>query len=430
MYYHTSAGRASRPITPPARRLITAIWLTFLLLALSLPNANASITSIPSSDLNESRLGHTATMLPNGEILVAGGNSNGAQNSVEIYTVSTDLWRSGGTMNTARGDHTATLLSDGRVLVAGGYNGSAAVATAEIYDPATGNWSATAMLNMARYEHTATLLPTGHVVVIGGISSTFEALDSAEIYDPATNSWSFAAGVMAMPRYAHTTSLLTNGTVMAVGGLTDDDEEGELSTGTVEIYNPQTQLWSSATGLTGSRYAHTATVLENGKVLVAGGIELTTNRTWLASAEQYDPATGVWSSAGSITIPRSGHTAAPVIGSRVLLVGGLNSGGRLASNELYDPATNTWSVRNDLINARNGHSATALAESNLILVAGGSGINGASLASVELYDPGVEIVAEPEAPALPTATPTPIQPEDERNNPNNGFTVFMPVVSQ
>lgn len=387
--------------------------------------ARSEIRGIHTGDLLEPRIGHTATKLPGGRVLVVGGISGGGQASAELYTPSTGTWTQTGSLRNGRGGHTATILPNGSVLVVGGYNGIRPLSSAEIYDPASGTWRETGSLTVGRDEHTATLLTDGRVLVVGGYSNRDEALDSAEIYDPATGVWTQVGARMQTARYDHTASVISGGRVLVAGGLTDNPISGETTTDTAEVFDPATGTWSSVGTLNVGRYAHTATVLENGKVFVAGGRHDTAR---LSSTEQFDPSTNSWTSMGSLSIARSGHTATLTAGNALLLVGGLDGAGRLASNELYEPSTNVWQQASELNVARNGHTATPLSGS-VILVAGGSGTNGASLTSVELYEPGVTIVAEPipdstvvPDDANPPATPGPGDPRD--GSPQ----IYLPVI--
>ncbi len=174
-------------------------------------------------------------------------------------------------MNVARYNHTATLLPNGKVLVAAGGTMSGSVTnSAELYDPTLNSWSITGSLTYARQICTATLLPSGKVLVVGGTNAGSSAYNSAELFDPATNTWS-ATGSLANGRANHTATLLQNGQVLVVGG---QGMPGVYTSaiGAAEIYNPSTNTWSSAGNLATARFNHTATLLSNGKVLVVGGI--------------------------------------------------------------------------------------------------------------------------------------------------------------
>jgi WD40 repeat protein len=213
-----------------------------------------------------------------------------------LYDPVTGTWTAAGTLATARNAHTATLLFDGRVLVAGGAIGSTFTshATAELFDPATGSWTSTASMNSARQIYCATLLPNGQVLVTGG-NSDANVLPEAELYDPATGTWSYT-GSLTQGRTGHTATLLPNGKVLAVAGL--NDLTTFVAVDSAELYDPATGNWNSAGALTTARFAQTATLLPSGQVLIAAGAE---GSTWLSSAEIYD------STAGPITLvnPRS-----------------------------------------------------------------------------------------------------------------------------
>lgn len=407
--------------------LAGAILVVATLLALyaarpPVAQVRAKIGGVYTGDLNEARVNHSATALTNGSVLVVGGISGGGQASAELYDPSTGVWTPTGSLDVGRGGHTSTPLSDGTILVVGGYSGTRPLDSAELYDPATETWRTTGSLNTARDEHSATLLSDGRVLVVGGYSNRDVALNTAELYTPATGTWTELAAQMQTARYDHTASVIDGGKVLVVGGLTDAPGGGETTTNTAEVYDPIANAWSSVGNLTTARYAHTATVLENGNVFVAGGRNGT---PWLASTEQFDPTTNTWTAMSSLSIPRSGHTATLVSGNALLLVGGLDGTGRLDTNELYDPGADSWVQVPNLEVARNGHTATPLT-GNLILVAGGSGSNGASLASVELYDPGVEIVPEP-VPESTLVPKTPVPVATPRINPDSP-TIYLPVI--
>src|SRR6266568_4462310 len=287
-------------------------------------------------------------------------------------------WTSTGSMATARHYHTATLLDSGKVLVAGGVPASSAytgtwLASAELYDPATGTWSATGSLATSRTDHTATLLPSGKVLVVGGSTRDYtgdHVLANAELYDPATGTWSATGSlVMAQAHWGDTATLLDSGQVLIAGG-----HEFDGTNDGAELYDPATETWS----VTGSTYRayHTATLLKSGMVLVSGGSPF-------ASSELYDPATGTWTRTGSLAADEPiWHTATLLNSGRVLVVGGWGAGA-LASAELYDKNSGTWSDAGVLAQARRFHTATLLLTGHVLVAGGYNDVDGV-LASAEL----------------------------------------------
>jgi autotransporter-associated beta strand protein len=316
-----------------------------------------------TDSLSTARAGHTATLLPNGKVLVAGGDAVG---SAELYDPGTGHWTPTGSFITTRGDYTATLLLDGKVLVAGGNHNGFRTATAELYDPATGVWTATGQLAVAREAHTATLLQNGKVLVAGGIGNGI-GLRSAELYDPATGTW-FNTGNQITSRWSHTATLLSNGKVLVAGGSTGIG----IPTAKSELYDPATGTWTATGNLHNARQVHSAALLLDGKVLVAGGQGLGGNDP--TSAELYDLASGTWTLTGSLAIPRSYYTATLLLNGKVMAAGG-NNGINFteASVELYDPAIGTWTTTGSLDPGRYSHTATLLPDGK-VLVAGGVGM--------------------------------------------------------
>jgi N-acetylneuraminic acid mutarotase len=281
-------------------------------------------------------------------------------------------------LTTARYYHTATLLTNGKVLVAGGEDLAGEIATAEIYDPATNLWSPAGTLVTPRHRHTVTLLPNGKVLIVGG-SALGQLLASSELYDPSTNTWTSTQGSLSVPRDGHTATLLSNGTVLVTNG--EGSQGNVVST---ELYDPSTGTWSprAPMGMPHGNFA-TATLLANGKVLVVGGNDGTST---LASAELYDPSNNTWSSAGSMALPRSLHFATLLTSGKVLVAtGGVNSN-LLSSAELFDPATMSWSSAGAMANARM-RSTVALLPNGKVWVAGGQDGSGGDVMSTELYDP-------------------------------------------
>jgi hypothetical protein len=236
------------------------------------------------------RSGHTATLLPDGKVLVAGGNIS-VQSSAELYDPSTGTWNATGNMVVARSMHTATLLPDGSVLVAGGFDvtqppgigGSPEiVATAELYDPSTGTWSATGSMSTPRQDHTATRLTNGKVLVVGGYRNAIPGyesrpagLNTAELFDSATGTWS-ATGSMDIVRANHGTTLLPDGKVLV--------EYGDFFSGSADLYDPSAGTWTAIWSPDIGGFV-TATLLADGTVLT------TFERQDTAL---YDPATDSW----------------------------------------------------------------------------------------------------------------------------------------
>jgi hypothetical protein len=283
-----------------------------------------------------------------------------------------------GSMSTARGLHKATLLNNGMVLVAGGYNGSNALATAELYDPTTGTLTPTGSMNTARLDFTATLLNNGTVLVTGGLSSGSgnTGLLSAELYDPTTGTFTLT-GSMNTARLQHTATLLNNGKVLVAGGVTT---LGSF-TASAELYDPATGTFAVTGSMSIGRDVHTATLLSNGMVLVAGGL---TALGSTATAELYNPTTGTFGLTGSLNTDRNQHTATLLNTGNVLVAGGTVAATKSPTigAELYNLATGTFAPTGSMTDARTAYTASLL-NNGKVIVAGGC----CYLASAELYDP-------------------------------------------
>lgn len=425
----------------------------------------------PAGTMERGRFAHTASLLPSGDVLVVGGASAvavpAALSSVERYSPASGNWSTQAQLLTPRRNHTATVLPDGRVVVVGGQSGSGTLlSSTEIYDPGTDSWAPGAELPASRELHGASLMPDGRVVVTGGSGAGGVVLADSIVYDPAANTWQ-ALAALAVPRHSHSSTWLPNGSLLLLGGrsasgLTASVEvlsvrdggaiagagtpgiQGNIAYATIlpsgrvlnltdgslaaAIFDPADGSWSATGPMAATRSLPSLTLLPSGQVLAAGGSNLNTaerydetTNTWtpvasmeeihrahqavllpsgdvlvisgfnnvageIPVAERYDPAADTWTTVAPPLVPRHYASATLLPDGRVLLAGGFTAGGVTTHSEIYDPAANTWTQTGAMTHPRNGHMATLL-HAGKVLVAGGSDGARNAQREAERYDP-------------------------------------------
>ena len=349
-------------------------------------------TWVAANGMLTPRSGHTATLLQNGKVLVVGGTDTNASvvASAELYDPSTGTWTYTGAMNTPRFQHTATLLPNGTVLIAGGNDNRGyccqGLASAEIYDPSSGAWTDTGSMHDARGSHVAVLLPNGKVLVAGNYLYD----GTAELYDPSTGTWTYTGS-----EGSNTTSGTSQGSNLAA--LLPDGRVLALVV-PPEIYDPAANVWTATVAIPGTDsnfgpFFVNLTSLKNGTALTAGGFywEGGPNGAFppIAAAFLYQPSMGAWIATGNMTEARDSPTATVLQDGTVLVFGG-GSSNTDTSAELYDPSTGIWSATGSMITPRylNNYSTATLLQDGKVLVAGGvTGSTSIPTANAEIYFP-------------------------------------------
>jgi len=356
--------------------------------------------------MSEGRTGHTATLLSEGTVLVAGGaNDTGCLSSAEIFDPLANTFSDLVGMNDRRTAHTATRLPDGKVLIAGGLHcstdGSTVPDSAELYDPKSASFVLTGAMNASRFGHTSTLLSNGKVLITGGGDSiSGYPLASGELYDPSTGTFTLT-GSMRVPRLGHSATPLPNGKVLIAGGYSPGCAGCiVLPDGTAELFDPATGLFTRTGDMPQPSGNHVATSLPSGLVLITGGDPCGLSGAGAGSecasgdgtnqAVLYDPAKGTFSVTSSMAYPRIAHSATVLSDGRVLITGGFGADPVTFDDvptfaaEIYDPAAGTFSRTGSMAFARNGHIATLISNGR-VLVTGGTGSGEAILFSTEIY---------------------------------------------
>lgn len=334
----------------------------------------------PASPMLEPRSGHSATLLTNGKVLIAGGmrRNQDFYRSAELYDPVGGKFELTGAMNQARVGQAAVLLRSGKVLIAGGWIGHGATDSAELYDPTTGKFTSIAKMTVQRGRPTATLLENGDVLIAGGADhDTPGGVATAEIFHADTLRFQ-AVSSMHYARIAHTATLLRDGRVLIAGG------RGDAVTATAELYDPKAMQFVLTGSMSVARYKQTAGLLPDGRVLIAGGSD---DRDWrgaLRGAEIYDPRIGRFTPTASLNDSRFKlpDQAVTVDSGEVLIAGGSK---RI---EVYDPRNAKFVVASgQLSNDWHFMSETRLKDGR-VLLAGGYPDDDRATAEAWIFKPG------------------------------------------
>lgn len=341
-----------------------------------------------TSSMHTNRMAHTATLLPDGKVLVAGGSVDfygDYTSSAELYDPTAGTWKNTGSLNVGRQNHTATLLPNGKVLVAGGDSSTPWLDSAELYNPLTQKWSLTKSLHEGRELHTATLLPNGEVLVAGGYNGyTNGNLASAELYNGG--SWT-QAGSLNVARWGHSATLLGNGMVLVAGGAYYLGPWGPpVVLSSAELYNPYANKWFKTGSMAIARWQHTATLLSDGEVLVVGGRDPNNTNSIGQTAELYNPVIGKWRPTNPMKFSRYLHTATLLKNGQVLVAGGDDADDNsLSSAEIYEPYIEKWQTVSSMNESHEWPSATLLLNGSVLIAGGIDGTNGIT-SSAGIYD--------------------------------------------
>lgn len=320
----------------------------------------AADTWAATGNLLTARRLHSVTVLDDGKVLAVGGTGVGSAQfpppvlaAAEVYDLAAGTWTSTGSLHTGRWGHSATLLADGSVLVAGGSavrssQSLTALRTAERWDPDSGDWTEVDPMTDARSGHTAVRLPNGNVLVAGGSVPTGRNTDAAlafcELFDPDDDSWR-PTGSLTVPRARHQATLAGT-TVLATGGTTPgpggDGTFDPFARATAETYQQATGLWTATDSMPAGRELHRAVAVSADKILVVGGTDGVTDAAGFANALLYDVSDGSWEEAAGLNAGRWSLGAAKLPGQKVLVTGGVARSGQAGSalaagTEVFDP---------------------------------------------------------------------------------------------
>lgn len=381
----------------PSNGLFAAVFCILLTACVNIPSkpseatprqtasTTASGITVSIQDMTIARAAHTATLLPNGKVLITGGFNADENNlsSTEIFDPKSNIFSPGAPMSFARQSHTATLLKNGKVLIAGGYgDGDVYLDRVELYDPLTGTFTPAEQMTIPRAGHIATLLKDGTVLIAGGTSTGWTFLASAEIYDPIKDIFT-PTGDMSVAREAHIATLLKDGRVLITGG-----HNGRRAFITIyasaELYDPARGSFTPTSGtMLTRRHKHDAVALEDGRVLVVGGADEHDDRGQYTSTEIYDPQTSLFTMAANMNTSRYKFqgTSTLMKTGKVLLMGGASL------TEIYDPEANTFLKVLDGVGKTRLFAAAASLPDGRVILTGGYGSDISASANAWIFQP-------------------------------------------
>jgi Galactose oxidase, central domain len=340
------------------------------------PNIHAVGTEHISSAVNMdlARAGHTATLLPDGNVLIAGGCIvDGCEDrltrTAEVFDPFKNTFSNTGELAVARVGHAAVLLDGGKVLIVGGWAGRDATRESELYDPNRRKFVMTGSMNEARDGFTATRLNDGRVLIAGGYRGSIQRLSSAELYDPRKGTFTLT-GRMGTARMSHSASLLSDGRVLVVGGTR---ARGDVLS-SAEIFYPGTGTFQTVSSLRTPRHKQAAITLKDGRILMLGGADANEFTGQFSSTETFDAKTGQFTSSASMSAARFKipDAVTRLVNGEVLVAGSDRK------VEIFDPTKNAFRDVAGELDAERAFSTAMLLLDGRVLIAGG-------------YDPNIRV---------------------------------------
>jgi N-acetylneuraminic acid mutarotase len=340
-----------------------------------------------AADMLEARSWHSATLLKDGTVLVAGGtDSNAGLQSAERYDHTKNSWSAAGKMSEPHWHHRAELLDSGKVLIIGGCSSGQSYVCmngvgVDLYDPAntTTPWTKATPMLASRRSHCSTKLKDGRILIAGGYNSS-KNHTGLEIYDPKLGTWSSPIAVLSSPRNLGTCTTLANGKVLLAGGY-----DGTKFLNTLELFDPVGGTIQVLTAkLKEARDTHTATLLPNGQVLLVGGYckNSSSSSCQVSTAEIYDPVSNKILPGGSPGTATYAHEATLLTNGQVLV-----TGGTLTDKVAKLFTGSGWSQTVYMKTGRERHAAARLSDGRVIVTGGEPGSSWYGQTSVEIYTP-------------------------------------------